>query len=507
MSRPIPAPPRILHCILMTALVATAACTAVGPDYERPEIPLPASYTAELERGLAERRAELDTWWEKLGDPKLNEFVTRALESNLDLRIALTRIRESRAARGIAATELVPRVDVSGAYDRRQISFQNAVAFGPRANDQFSVGLDASWEIDLWGRIRRNIEAAEGDIGASVEDARAILVSVIAETALAYLDLRTVQERILIAEKNIGIQEETLRLAQDRLDAGLVSELDVAQAGADLERTRAALPPLFISARAATNRLAVLLGSAPGTLEGELDTSAPIPAAPMELAVGIPADLLRRRPDIRRAERELAAATARIGVAEGDLYPRLSFNGNLGFQAENAGDLFKRTGAVFGLSPSFTWNLFDRQRILGNVDIADARTEAALASYELTILRSLEEVENAMTGFSRDQATRDALSRGLARARRAVELAQAQYRQGLVSFQAVLDSQARLFGIEDSLATTSSLITADAIALYKALGGGWESRDIILVDESAEAAAGSAAPTTTTNSPDASPEN
>lgn len=479
---------------LLILLSLTTGCVIVGRDYETPDIPLPGAYTTELEGGLDARRAELDAWWERLGDPVLTQLVSRALESNLDLRVALTRIRESRASRGIAATELIPRVDVNGSYNRRQQSFQNAIAFGPRAQDQFTVGLDATWELDLWGRIRRNIEASEADIGVSVEDARDVLVRIVSETALAYVDLRTVQERIRIAEKNIDIQAETLRIAQDRLDAGLVSELDVAQAGADLERTRAALPPLAISRRAATNRIAVLLGARPGSLEAELAGEAPIPAASTDIAVGIPTDLLRRRPDLRRAERELAAATARIGVAEGELYPRLTFTGNLGFEAENAGDLFKKNGAVFGLTPAINWNLFDRTRIIGQVDIADARTEAALANYELAILRALEEVENAMTGFARDQATRDFLARALARARRAVELAQAQYRQGLVSFQAVLDSQARLFGIEDSLATTSALITNDAIALYKALGGGWETRDIILVDETADSSEEEATP-------------
>ena len=470
-----------LHACLTLILVLSGACISVGPDYESPDLETPASFLETQAQGLESQSAALDAWWKKLEDPVLDSLIQRALSRNLSLRESLARITETRALRGIIATGLRPTIDVQGSYTREQFSEQTASgAFGARAADRFGVGFDSFWELDLWGRVSRSVEAAQAEIEVSVEDTRDVLVSVLSETALNYIELRSFQERSAIARANIAIQEQTLTLSRSRFDAGLVSELDVVQAESVLEGTRSALPPFEAGARAARNRLAVLLGLAPGALEAELAPAGTIPAPPASVAVGIPAELLRRRPDIRRSERLLAAQSARIGVASADLYPRFTLFGSIGLSAEEPGKLSERSAAGFSFGPSLTWNVFDRSRVRSAIVVEEARQEQLLLAYERSVLRALEEVENATTGFLRDQRRRDSLARGVEHAQRAVELSRTQYRQGLVSFQSVLDSQQRLFDLEDLLAVTRASISANLVVLYKALGGGWENNDIIL---------------------------
>ncbi len=461
-------------------LLLTTSCV-VGPDYETPEPVAPVEYTSELERGLTSGSAQLDEWWTQFEDPLLDSLIQRALERNLDIDEALTRIREARAFRSIAGTRLFPTIDANGSYTRTRTSADTANgAFSERTFNNFALGFDATWEIDVWGRSRRNLEANRADFDAVLEDARDVLISVLAETALNYVDLRNFQERARIARANILRQEQTLELTQNLYEANLVSLLDVVQAKTNLESTRATLPTLEAEARAARNRLAVLLGLYPGDLEEELRVVTPIPVAPVEIAVGVPADIIRRRPDIRRAERELAAQTARIGIEVAELYPRLTLFGNIGFETEHVNKFFRRDALAAGFGPSLTWNVFNRDRIRDNIRIEDARQEAALVRYERSILLALEEVENAMTRFVRDQISADSLNLAVREAKRAVELSRNQYSQGLVSFQSVLDSQSRLFSLEELLAERRASITSNSIALYKALGGGWETRDIIL---------------------------
>ncbi|MEZ6195966.1 MAG: efflux transporter outer membrane subunit [Planctomycetota bacterium] len=461
------------------AVLLATGCGTVGPDYARPELATPPAWSAAGE-SLTATPAALDAWWERFEDPRLTDLVLRAMEANLELRVALDRVAEARAARGVVGADLVPRIDVRGDYSRRQNGRETvAGGFGPRRNDLFSFGFDASWELDLWGRVRRGVEAADAEVEVAIEDARDVLVTVGAEVALNYVEMRLAQGRRAIAAANVENQQAALELARDRFSAGLVSELDVAQAGANLERTVASLPTLEIAERAARHRIAVLLGEAPGALETELAAFAPVPTPPLEIAVGVPADLLRRRPDLRRAERELAAATARIGVAEGALYPRFDLLGSLGVDAQDAGDLFGGRAVGFSIGPSIRWNVFDRERLLGGVAIEESRTRQTLARYERSLLGALEEAENAMIAFLRDRQSREALGRALEHARRADALSRDQYRQGLVSFQSVVDSQSRRFEIEDTLALAAAAISLDAISMYKALGGGWESHDLM----------------------------
>jgi NodT family efflux transporter outer membrane factor (OMF) lipoprotein len=339
-------------------------------------------------------------------------------------------------------------------------------------NDVYALGLDASWELDLWGRIRRAVEAADADLAATVEDARGVAVAVAAETAAAYVDLRELEYRLAIARNNVALQEQTLDLVRARFESGLVGERDVAQALTNVATTRARIPAFDAGARAAENRLAVLVGRAPGALD--LSAAAPIPRPPDAVAVGVPADLLRRRPDVRRAERLLAAEVARIGVAEGELYPRLTLLGTLGVAAEVASDLGQHDSGTFSIGPSLRWNLFDAGRLRDRVRAQDARAAQALIAWEQTVLAALEEAENAMSAFVREQSRRDALIEAATQARRAVELARIQYREGLSDFQAVLDSERELAALEDQVAESDGAVAANLIGLYRALGGGFE---------------------------------
>ncbi len=470
---------------LWLALAATLVpgCAAVGSDYVAPEVALPAAWQAAPESGLTPAAVELAAWWRRLEDPLLDTLIERAARQNLDLHQALARVREARALRGVAASERFPTLDATLAYQRRGESLNTPLgAFVPDSN-LYSAGFDAAWELDLWGRVRRSVEAADAELAATVEDARDVAVTVAAETALNYVELRAFQQRLALARTNVALQEDTLALVRARFDSGLVGERDLAQALTNVESLRARVPPLEVGARAAENRLAVLLGGAPGSLAAELGmpaavgASSAIPVPPLALAVGVPADLLRRRADVRRAERGLAAEHARIGVAEGDLYPRLTLAGNLGLASDDASDLLQSRSGLFGLGPSLRWNLFDAGRLRQRVAAQEARTEQALARWEQTVLGALEEAENAMTAFVREQVRRRSLLEAALQARRSVELAKTQYREGLSDFQTVLDSERAVAGLEDELAQSDAAIATSFVVLTKALGGGWAEGD------------------------------
>jgi len=467
--------PFLLRRLSTAVLLAFAASCTVGPDYQPPEITtLPAAYR-EGGTGLTADPADLTKWWKQLGDPMLDKLVERAANQSLDLKEALARVNELRALRGATAAELWPTVDARAGYQRRQDS--ENTPFGSFATDfdSYTAGIDASWEIDLWGRVSRSIEAADADLQSEVETLRGVLVSVIGEVAANYVQLRSLQERVVIAKNNLALQERTLALVEARFSSGLVTERDVAQARANVSATRARVPALEIQARAAENRLAVLLGMAPGALAAELAAAAPIPVPPVKVAVGVPSDVVRRRPDIRAAERQLAAETARIGVAEGDLYPRLSLFGTFGFESDEVKTLFDGDSFTMGVGPAIKWNIFDAGRIRNRIDAQDARTKQALARWERTVLIAVEEVENAMTGFVREQVRVAHLREAATQARRAADVASAQYTSGLTDFQNVVDFERATAELEDQLTQSRALITNNLIALYRALGGGWES--------------------------------
>jgi len=465
-------PTRAWTLLALSSLLS--ACKVVGRDYQAPSADLPGAWRAEPAAAFQQSPAELAAWWRELRDPQLAGFVERAVGEGLELRSALARVRQARALRGSAAAERWPSVDGTASYQRRSESENTPIgAFAPD-NDQVTAGLEASWEVDLWGRVRRSVEAADADLEASIEDARDVAVTVAAETARAYVDLRAFQSRLAIARQNVALQEETRELVRGRFEAGLVGERDVAQASINLEATRSRVPALEVGLRAAENRLAVLTGRPPGTFAQELAEERPIPRPPERIATGLPADLLRRRPDVRAAERRLAAEVARIGVAQGDLYPRLTLSGTLGYAADDVSELSESESGFFGFGPSLRWNLFDGGRLRALVRVQDARAEEARLAWEQAVLAALEEAENARTAFAREQVRRDFLAAATGEARRAVELARTQYGEGLTDFLAVLDSERALAELEDQLSASDAAVTTGLITLYQALGGGFE---------------------------------
>jgi NodT family efflux transporter outer membrane factor (OMF) lipoprotein len=451
--------------ILPFALAIAAACTVVGRDYEAPKPEAPAAWREDASKYFAPGTEDPREWWRRLDDSTLEGLVDRALESGLDVREAMARVREARALRGVAGAERFPTLDAGASYQRVSQSQNSPLGIFVPDSDLYAAGFDASWEVDLWGRVRRSLEAADADLQANVEDARYVAVSLAAETAINYVELRAFQKRL-------ELQEQTLRLVRGRFESGLVRERDVAQAATNVETTRSHLPELEVGLRAAENRLAVLIGKPPGSLASELEAARPIPVAPRAVAVGVPADTLRRRPDVRRAERMLAAETARIGVAEGELYPKLALNGNIGFVSSESSSLFERASGVFSFGPSVRWNVFDAGRRRNEVAAQDARTDQALLRWQRTVLSALEESENAMTAFAREHERRDSLFEAASQARLAVDLAKSQYEQGLSDFQSVLDSERALALLDDELARSESAITTNLIRLYKSLGGG-----------------------------------
>lgn len=422
----------------------------------------------------------------------LESLIARAVQSNWDLRTAEGRVREARALRGVAGADLWPAIDVSGSYTRQRAS-ENAIPLalggvggstsGAPApflrglkldQDLFQTGFDASWEVDLFGGVRRAIEAADADLAASQDNLRDALVSLLAEVARNYVEVRRFQRRLAVAQENLKAQQDTLELTQARFHAGLTSELDVEQAASQLATTRSQIPPLETSLKQGIHRLGVLLGQAPGALLEELSTAAPIPTPPPEVPVGLPAELLRRRPDIRRAERQLAAATACIGVAEADLYPKLSLTGSIGLESLQLADLPKGASRFWAVGPTLSWPIFDAGRIRANMAVQDARTDQQFSAYRQTVLTALEDVENALVAYGREQTRRTQLAEAVEANRRAVGLATDLYRAGLGTFLNVLDAQRALFASQSDLAQSEAAVSTDVAALYKALGGGWE---------------------------------
>ncbi len=463
----------LLRFPLAAALLALAGCT-VGPDYEPPTLQQLRASFHEHDAALAAEPARLARWWQQLGDPVLDRLVERAARGSLDLKAALARVDEAGALRGVARADRWPTIDGRAGYQRRTDSENTPFGAFAVDFDRWTAGVDASWELDLWGRVQRAVEAADADLQAEVETMRGVLVSVTGEVAATYVQLRSLQQRITIARDNQTRQQRTLELVEARLASGLVTERDVAQARANLASTRARVPALESDARAAENRLAVLLGVAPGALAAELAAATPIPVPPARVAVGVPSDLVRRRPDVRAAERQLAAETARIGVAEADLYPSLSLFGAFGVESDRARTLFDSSSFTMGVGPDVRWNLFDAGRIRGRIDAQDARAQQALARWERAVLVAVEEVENAMTAFVREQARREHLADAAAQSRRAAEIASTQYREGLSDFQSVLDSERATAELEDQLTQSRASITGSLIAIYRALGGGWQ---------------------------------
>lgn len=452
-------------------LLMFAGCATVGPDYVAPNIQVADAWHNQGAPTIeSSELRDLTRWWARLDDPDLTNLIERAVKGNLDLKRARARLREARARRTIAKSDRFPTLDANASASKSRSSEDSGSG---QDREFYATGFDAAWELDLFGGVRRSVEAAEADLGATREDLNDVLVSLTAEVALNYIEMRTYQERLGVSEANLQIQQETYELARSRYQAGLDDELAVAQARSNLERTRAQIPSLRAGLEEGMNRLAVLLGEQPGALHAELKDTMPIPVTPLEVAVGVPADLLRRRPDVRSSERELAAQTARIGVATADLYPKITLNGSIGLEALSLDDLFTAGNRTWSYGPRITWPIFNAGTIRANIEVQTALQEQALISYESTVLGALEEVENALVAYAEEQLRRQALIQAVDAARQAFELAQHKYQAGLTDFSTVLDSQRSLLSYQDQLAQSEGSVTSNLVRLYKALGGGW----------------------------------
>ena len=448
-------------------LLPTLAC-AVGPNYTRPEIPVPQSWNEGRAMQATQSTASLATWWTQFQDPTLDRLVNEAMAGNLDLKIAAARIREARAARGIAASAGLPQAGVNGAYARTHNS-----PFRPGDQNVFEAGFDASWEIDVFGGVRRDKEAAVADVQAAEEGRREVLVTLLADVGRSYLELRGTQQQLRILEETLTSEQDTLDIAKARLEAGLVAELDVARAEGLLKANEADRPVLERQIREAIYRLGVLVGKEPSALAKDLETPADIPPVPPEIPMTLPSELLSRRPDLKRVERELAAATARVGVARADLFPRFSIFGSFGRRSQDGGDL-KNGGAQFwNVIPAVRWPIFSGGRIRANVGVQNARQEQALLQYEKQILTALEEVETALSAHTRERSREASLRAAVDSTRRALALATDRYTSGLENFLSVLDAERSVYAAEDQLVRSEKAAAVTLIAVYKALGGGW----------------------------------
>lgn len=433
---------------------------------------MPQAWHAPMTTGMRAEPARPDAlpaWWRQLEDPDLSALIDKVLAANTDLRSARARLLEARARRGAADAALFPALGASAAG--RRSGADNAVQ---SSASLYTAGFDASWEIDIFGGIRRGAQAAQADVDASAASLDAIRVSLAAEAALDYVEARTLQARSAIARSSLASQTETWQLSEWRTQAGLASSLDAEQARANLEQTRAQLPKLDESLAQAWNRLAVLAGEAPGSVDRRLAQPGAIPAPPAQIAIGIPADLLRRRPDVRAAELRLAAESYRLGAAQAARYPRLSLAGTIGLEALSPGALARGT-VTHAAGATLAATLFDGGRLRHQAEAQDALRQQAAIAYEAAVLAALADVENALVSFARSGERKAALRAAQEAARNAAALARARYAGGLIDFQTVLDTERSMLSIDDSLAVAQSESVSALIRLYKALGGGWPS--------------------------------
>ncbi|MDL2328236.1 efflux transporter outer membrane subunit [Desulfosarcina sp. OttesenSCG-928-A07] len=454
-----------------------SACAAVGPDYVAPAPKMPDDWQTQLQDGLKDDPASaelLARWWDTLDDPLLTELILQALKDSPDIRQAIARVRQSRASRSMARSAYYPTLDADGSVTTQRKSRDSSNTSSGVEQEWYEGGFDAGWEIDVFGGVRRSVEAADADLQAVEADLENVRVTLAAEVARNYLEARTYQYRLDVAIANIQTQQSTVDLIESRFEAGVTGELDVQQARYNLENTRSQLPVLRSGLEASKNRLAVLTGQIPGSLHEQLQQRQPIPVPPIEVAVGVPAETLRRRTDVRSAERQLAAQSARIGVATADLYPKFKLIGSIGLESLHSDDFFDKSSRFWTLGPSVSWRIFDAGAIRSNIEIQSALQEQYLAIYERTLLTALEEVENALTAYAEEQSRRDYLKNAVTAAQRAVDLAQDRYGAGVVDFSNVLDAQRSLLSFQDALAQSEGLVTTNLIVLYKALGGGWE---------------------------------
>ena len=477
---------------VLLALLLLCGCVSSGPDFEPPDPLLPdASFHGKPEPGAQAARAPGDflavnpDWWAVFRDPILTSLMERAAAANLDLRTATLRLAESRFQLGAIASAEFPSINGNASYQRELFS-QNGVLslvkplappsapFNIPPISIWQTGFDASWEIDIWGRVRRQVEAASAQAEASEYERRAMLASVLAELARDYIDLRGIQTQIGITKANLTSSRDILQWTKTRADKGLTTQLDVENAAAQVEAVRASLPPLEDQESARLNALSLLLDEPPGSLRGELARAKPIPPAPPWVPFGIPSELARRRPDIRQAEAQLHAATATIGVAVADFYPRVTFNGNVELNALDLKNLWKGSSLQYVLGPSISLPIFEGGRLKSTLELRETQQQEAAIAYHKTVLQAWHEVVNALVAYRTEQERRARLKAQTEHSRQALALSRVRYVNGVADFLNVLDAERTVLQAELQYAQSTTAVSANVVQLYKALGGGWE---------------------------------
>jgi outer membrane protein, multidrug efflux system len=455
----------------------------VGPNYVEPEVPVDPAFinaaaseaatTSPQAMGEPDEIHALSEWWTVFSDPTLTSLVEQAIAHNHDLRIATANVRQARELLIEARFQLYPIVPARAAYEHGRLSEFSARG-SDRDFDVFSGGFDATWELDIFGGVRRAIESRDATVGAFEADRRDVLVSVVSEVARNYFELRGNQGRLAVARQNADNQQRTFNLTQTLLEGGRGTELDTSRARSQLESTLATIPPLETVVEQAIYRLGVLTGQQPDTLIAELSPATPLPEVNQRLAIGTPADLIRRRPDIRAAERTLAASTAFIGVNTADLYPRITIDGSIGFETGDTGDGFTGGADTFSIGPRLSWTAFDLGRVKARIRASEAQAEADLANFEVTVLIALEEVDSALVAYGNELRRKEHLVAAEEASRKAAELARQRFDDGVADFLDVLDAERTLLETQDALAESATRAATLLVAVYKALGGGWE---------------------------------
>ncbi len=473
--------------VLIAGLFLIAGCSMVGPDYVKPTVPEPEEWIEKDDPKVKTEAADYSTWWIVFDDPVLNTLMETAYKQNLNLQISGIRILEARAQLAIAVGDQYPQLQ-QGFFDYRYNKLSknaSGTQFADTSVNQLDIGFDAAWELDIWGKFRRSVQSTVGNLEASIASYDDFLVTLTAEVARIYVLIRTTEERLSIARENVKIQKRSLEIANARFKGGAVTELDVQQAKALLTGTQSSIPRFESSLRQLKNALATLLGTLPGEIDDMFGAPGAIPKVPAEVAVGIPAELLRRRPDIRLAERQLASQSAQIGIAKADLYPHFSLFGSLGFLSSDAnntkagdgiGGLFDADSFRFFGGPGITWDILNYGRIKNRVRVQDARFQQFVINYENTVLEAAQETEDAIVAFLQSQEEVKFLIESVAASKRSVDLSMIQYREGLVDYQRVLDTQRFLTEQQDQQTATAGDVATNLISVYKALGGGWQVR-------------------------------
>jgi multidrug efflux system outer membrane protein len=460
----------------MVSLGAVASC-AVGPNYSVPKNTLPAHWSVALEGGEANSPIAIAEWWKNFNDPQLDEFIETAIRQNLSVRAAEDRVREARAERDAVVGARLPSVDAELAYSRNHFS-KNAFPTLPPGTalsyNLFSVGFDADWEVDLFGGIHRAVEASNAEVTASEYASHDVLLTIVAEVARNYIDARANQQLLLITKQSIAAEQNIADMTQSLFQGGLASDLDVEQSTALLAATKSRVPELETALTQSIHRVAVLLGTSADALQTKMSEAGLIPITPPQVPVGLPSDLLRRRPDVQRAERELAAATAQIGMAKADLFPKLSLTGFIGDASTESGNWLEYASRTGSIGPSLRWKLFDGDRLRAKVRVQEARSAGALDNYQLIVLSALAETESALVAYAKEQTHRQLLEQSQEASQTSFDLSSQLYRSGLIDFLKVLDAERTLYASQEAVIESTSSVSLDLVRLYKALGGGWE---------------------------------